>query len=57
MYAPNLSLLTAEVGQTAACVPAAGRAPEAVFAGGENTNKYMLEGQAKCTEQIQVTQV
>lgn len=55
--APNFSSFTAEAGQAAAHVPPARRAAEAVFAGGENINKSRLEGEAKCTELIQVTHV
>lgn len=51
------SSLTAEAGQTAAHGPPASRTAEAVFAGGGNINKCRLEGEAKCTELIQVTHV
>lgn len=54
---PNFSSLAAEAGQTAAHGPPASRTAEAVFAGGGNTNKCRLEGEAKCTELIQVTHV
>ena len=57
MAAPKFSSLAAEARQTAAHVLPASRAAEAVFAGGENTNKCRLEGEAKCTELIQVTPV
>lgn len=57
MATPKFSSLAAEARQTAAHVPPASRAAEAVFAGGAYTNKCRLEGEAKCTELIQVTPV
>lgn len=57
MSVPNFSLLTAETGQTAAHMLPASKAAEPVFAGGENTIKCRLEGEAKCTDLIQVTHV
>lgn len=57
MSASNFISLAAEAGQTAAHVLPASKAAEAVFAGGENTNKCRLEGEAKCTELIQMIHV
>lgn len=57
MPALNFSSLTAEAGQTAAHELSASKTAEAVFAGGENTIKCRLEGEAKCTDLIQVTHV